>query len=148
MRRWTLSLALALMACSGTKNPGPVGQLDLREYLPPEFKTGGVPDTAYHVRFKLGPDSALIDVSWTPLQNGKARLLGDIKAELVEPVKYDSLRIGEIGNLINIGTKDEPVESATMKIRWFKTWLTRPRAGVTNFQFDAKGRRAVTPERR
>jgi hypothetical protein len=149
MRRWTFSLAVAVMACSGTKKPGPLGQpIDLRDYLPPELKTGGVSvDTAYHQRLKVGPDSALIEVTWTPLQNGKARLLGEVKAELLEPVKYDSLRIGEIGNLINIGSKMEPVESAALKVRWFKTWFTRPRAGYTDFQFDAKGRRMITPER-
>jgi hypothetical protein len=67
---------------------------------------------------------------------------------LLEPVKYDSLTIGGIGNLKNVGTKTDPVESASMKITWFKTWLTRSKSGVADFEFDARGRRMVTAERR
>ena len=148
MRSLLVSLAFALTACSGTRSPGPLGQpLDLKEYLPEALKTG-VPDTAFHHRLKVGPDSALIEVTWTPFVNGRNRLLGEVRAQLLEPVKYDSITIGEIGSLQNFGTKSEAVESAGMKIRWFKTWWRRRSSGFTDFEFDAKGRRMVTPERR
>jgi len=149
MRSLMLSLALGLMACSGSKSPGPIGRpLDLRQYLPDSLKTGVVPDSAFRHQLRVGPDSALVEVTWTPLRNGPSRLLGEVSARLVEPVKYDSLTIGDIANLKNVGTKTDPVESASMKIRWFKTWLTRPRTGVADFEFDAKGRRMTTAERR
>lgn len=149
MRSLTLSLAFALMACSRSKSPGPIGRpLDLRQYLPDSLKAGVVPDSAFRHQLRVGPDSALVEVTWTLLRNGPSRLLGEVSARLVEPVKYDSLTIGDIGDLKNVGTKTDPVESANMKITWFKTWLARSKRGITDFQFDAKGRRMVTAERR
>ena len=149
MRSLTLSLAFALVACSRSKAPGPIGQpLDLRQYLPDSLKAGVVPDSAFRHHLRVGPDSALVEVTWTSLRNGPSRLLGEVRARLVEPVKYDSLTIGGIGDLKNVGTKTDPVESATMKITWFKTWFTRRRTGAADFEFDARGRRMVTAERR
>jgi hypothetical protein len=149
MRSLTLSLAFVLLGCSGKKSAGPIGQpLDLRVYLPDSLKAGGVADSAFRHQMKVGPDSALVEVTWTPLRHGSSRVLSEVRARLLEPVKYDSITIGEIGNLQNVGTKTDPVESAGMKIRWFKTWLTRPRTGVADFEFDARGRRMVKAERR
>jgi len=149
MRSLTLLLALAVIACSGKKSPGPISKpIDLRQYLPDSLKAGLVPDSAFRHQLRVGPDSALVEVTWTLLRNGPSRLLGEVSARLVEPVKYDSITIGDIGNLKNVGTKTEPVESADMKIRWFKTWFTRRRTGAADFEFDAKGRRMITAERR
>lgn len=147
MRKWTIVLAAGLAACSGNMKPGPIGQtLDLRQYLPDTLRTPATPpDTTYQDEIVVGPDSARVELTWTAFRHGPGRFVATVSARLLQPVHYDSISIGQVSELKNVGTKFEPVESAKIGIGWYKKKLFVHRSGVTPFRFDANGARTVWP---
>ena len=140
-------LAAGLAACSGQMTPGPVGKaVDLREYLPDTLRTPEVPpDTTYRAEIVVGPDSAHVELAWAAFRRGPSRLLANVSARLIKPVRYDSITLGRVSELINVASKFEPVESARIEVGWYKKKLFVHRSGVTPFRFDANGRRTIWP---
>lgn len=143
MRVWFAALAVALAACSGQKEAGPIGQtIDLRQYLPDSLRAIALTasDSTFHRQIRVGPDSAPVDLVWTRFRHGPGRYLGTVGAQLLAPVHYDSLTIGKLSHLGNVGTKDTVIASATVRVEWFKTTLFVHRAGGVDFGFTGRGR--------
>ena len=145
MRKWTFVFAVALAACSGKMPPGPTGRpMELRKYLPDSLKTAPFPpDSTYRQEIVVGPDSARVELTWTTFRHGTGWYLSSISARLVQPVRYDSLTLGEVSELTNIGSKPQPIESAKIGVLWFKTRFFAHTSGVTPFAFGANGRRVT-----
>ena len=148
MRRRMLASAVLLIACSGELQPGPMGKpLDMREYLPDSLRSQAAvkPDTTFRAQIVVGPDSAQVEIEWAAFRLTSGRYLASVSARSLAPAKLDSLRLGAVSDLINVGSKTAPVESAKIEVRWFKHSLLRHRAGATIFGFDALGRRIIAP---
>ena len=147
MRTWTmLATAFALAACSGRTDPGPIGAtVDLRRYLPAQLQTTTAADSTYRRRIALGPDSARIEMTWTTFRHDSGHYLDDVSARLVARVSYDSIRLGQVSDLRNAGSKFVPAEAARIRLRWYKTSFFRHASGEADFGFDAIGRHTLEP---
>jgi hypothetical protein len=142
----TLALAFALTACSGRTDAGPIGApVELRRYLPEDLQPITSADSTFSRRIRIGPDSAQIEMTWTTFRHDSGHYLNDVTARLLEPVPYDSIRLGQVSDLRNAGSKFVPVEEARLRVRWFKTSFLRHTSGESDFQFDAVGRRLIRP---
>ena len=147
MRYSTIVLAAGLAACSGELKPGPVGHaVDMLQYLPDTLRTPSIPpDTTFKQEIVVGPDSARVELTWTRFRRGPGLYLASISARLLQPVRYDSISLGEVSELQNTSTKFRPTESARIAVGWYKKRFLVHRSGVTPFRFDAGGRRIVWP---
>lgn len=149
MRKWMVALTAAFVGCSsGRTEAGAIGQaLDLRQYLPDTLRATTAPaaDSTFKQEIPVGPDSARVEMVWTTYQHGSGRFLSTISARLIAPVQYDSLRLGNLSNLKNSGTKFRPVESTSAQVLWFKRTMFGRKSGVMNFGFDAAGVRMIGP---
>jgi len=145
MRQWTIALAAALAACSSQTKPGTIGQsFDLRQYLPDTLRSTVQPaESTFRQEIPVGPNSAKVELTWTTFRHGSGRYLATISARLLEATPYDSLTLGAVSELANVGSKFEPTESAKIGVGWFKKTLFVHRSGLTPFEFDAQGRRTV-----
>ena len=136
---------LALLACGGSEQLRPIGEnIDLRHFLPDslQFITPAAGDTVFHRRLTVGPDSARVEVRWQSAQHGGGRYLTALSALVVGASPYDSLTVGDVADLVNVGSKTKPIESAKVRIGWFKSG---GRAGRVDFTFDATGKHLVGP---
>jgi hypothetical protein len=147
MRKWILPFAIVLGACSGQLPPGPAGKpMELRQYLPDSLRTGPVtPDSTFKHEIVVGPDSARVELTWTTFKHGTGLFLSNVSARLVQPVRYDSLTLYDVSELKNIGSKVQTIESAKVRVAWYKTRFFSHSSGVTPFDFGANGRRVVYP---
>ncbi|HSQ31278.1 MAG TPA: hypothetical protein VLN49_15565, partial [Gemmatimonadaceae bacterium] len=102
-------------------------------------------DSTFQQEVAVGPNKARVELTWITFRHGSGRYLASVSARLVDPVRYDSLVIGPVSELRNVGTKFDPSESAKLSVDWFKKTFFVHRSGVTPFQFDAQGRRTVWP---
>jgi len=137
----TMILGLAISACSGTTGPGPIGSpVDLRRYLPDSLRSETAPDSAYRQRISVGPDSAPVELSWTTFQHESGRYLTSVTGRLLAAAPYDSITLGTVSDLRNVGSKFQQVESGTIQVRWFKSAFMRHTSGTEGFTFDALGR--------
>jgi hypothetical protein len=138
-------------ACSSRDIPaGPIGEaMDLRALLPTGLRDAArsTPDTTYSQRLSVGPDSAAVELVWTAFGVGTGRYLATLTARLIAPASYDSVRLGDVA-VENAGSKFDPVEAATIDLRWFKRSIGLRRSGATRFRFEAIGRRIVGPQER
>lgn len=143
----TLAVAFALVACSGGRtNPGPIGApVDLRHYLPEDLQPITAADSTFIRRVSLGPDSAKIEMTWTTFRHDSGHYLNNVSARLLTPVPYDSIRLGQVSDLRNAGSKFVPAEAAKLRMRWFKTSFLRRMSGESDFEFDAIGRYVLRP---
>jgi hypothetical protein len=144
MRACMAILGVALAACSGRMEPGPIGQpLDLRQYLPDSLRLGtpGVVDSTYRHQISVGPDSARVELSWTAFQHGSGRYLATIAARLLAEARYDSLKLVDPSDLQNSGSKWEADESAKVRVVWFKKGPLGVKSGAVKFWFSATGKR-------
>jgi len=147
MRSWTtLALALALSGCSGRTDAGPLGgPVDVRRYLPDSLQTITAADSTFRRRIGVGPDSAQVEMTWTTFRHDSGHYLNSVSARLLEPVSYDSIRLGQVSDLRNAGSKFVPAEAAKIRMRWFKTSFLRHTSGEADFAFDAIGRYTIEP---
>lgn len=147
MRTLCVVLVAALAACSNQMKPGAIGEtVDLRQYLPDTLQTVAFsPESTFRQMIVVGPDSARVELTWTTFRHGPGRYLANVSARLLAPVPYDSLSLGQVSELENVGSKFEPSESAKIGVAWFKKTLLVHRAGLTPFVFDAQGRRTIWP---
>lgn len=146
MRPHTALAFLALAACSGRTEPGPIGApLELRQYLPDSLRTATstTVDSTYRRLIRVGPDSARVELSWTAYEHGSGRFLGTIAGRLLDRAPYDSLALRDLSNLKNEGSKLVQVEGARMRVAWFKKGIFGHRTGAVNFWFNAGGRSIV-----
>jgi hypothetical protein len=140
----TIILGLAITACSGKAAPGPLGSpVDLRRALPDSLRSETAPDSVYHQRIAVGPDSARVELSWTTFQHGSGRYLASVSGRLLAVAPYDSLTLGAVSDLRNVGSKFEHVESGKIQVRWFKSAFMRDTSGTIGFTFDGLGRGGV-----
>lgn len=148
MRLLPLMMAVAVAACSGTTKAGPIGQpINLRSYLPDSLQTkepGGT-DSSFRQKMIAGPDSAQVELSWTSYRHGSGQYLADVRGQLLADVRYDSLRLVDVSDLENRGSKAAADESARIRVRWWKRGLTGMKTGAMNFQFTATGHSLVGP---
>ena len=143
MRWLTVVSVVLLAACSGTLPPGPMGQpLDMREYLPDTARSG-TPDSTFRAQLKLGPDSTSVEMEWATFRHTTGRYVSTLSGRTLTPSRLDSVRIGNVSSLQNMGTKTEPIESGTVQLLWFKHTLLWHSSGAKNFGFDALGRRTI-----
>jgi len=143
-----LVLLMATIACSGKTDAGPIGApIDMRPFLPESLRTvtAGLPDSAFTHVVKLGSDSAQVEATWKSVRHGPGRYLTEVHARLLSAAPYDSLSIGPVAELHNVGTKSEPVEAGTVRLNWFKESAADQKRGSINLEFDAVGRRLVRP---
>jgi hypothetical protein len=141
-----VAFALALTACSGRTDPGPIGApVDLRHFLPESLQVITSPDSTFRRPIRLGPDSAQLEMIWTTFRHDSGHYLNNVSAQLLAPVPYDSIRLGQTSDLRNAGTKFVPAEAAKIRLRWFKTSFLRHMSGEADFGFDAIGRHTVEP---
>jgi hypothetical protein len=150
MRISALSLIAMLAGCS-RMDSGPIGPpLNLRQYLPDSLRSATVPagDSTFRQQILLGPGNARVEVTWTAFRHGDGRYLSTVSASLIARASYDSITLGALSDLRNVGSKFQPIESATVKIGWFRKALLGQRAAVTDFQFGADGRHFVRSNRR
>jgi hypothetical protein len=146
MHRLTLTFIAMLAGCN-RMDPGPIGKpLDLRQYLPDSLRSASArgDDSTFRHQIVLGPGNARIEMTWMSFRHGAGRYLSTVSARLGARASYDSITIGEPSELRNVGSKFRPIESATVRIGWFRRTVLGQRAGVTNFQFGADGRRFIT----
>ena len=111
MRRGALVTILAVTACSGSTNAGPIGAaLDLRQYLPDSLRASasGTVDSTFRQVIRVGPDSAQVEVTWSAFQNGPGRYLASLSARLLAAAPYDSLSVRDLDELKNAGSKFIP----------------------------------------
>jgi hypothetical protein len=144
MRACMAILGVALAACSGRMEPGPIGQpLDLRQYLPDSLKASspGSVDSTYRQPVSLGPDSARVELSWTAFQHGSGHYLATITARLLTEARYDSLKLVDPSDLQNSGSKWQADESAKVRLVWFKKGPLGLKSGALRFWFSATGKR-------
>jgi hypothetical protein len=140
-------LGLTLLACSGRTEAGPVGQsIDLRRFLPDSLRTSTGGDSTFRKEMPVGPEGAPVEMVWTTFQRDSGRYLASVAAQLQAPAPYDSLTMGEVSNLRNVGTKFVPVEGAKVRVSWFGRRLFRHIQGSTTFGFDAAGRHTIEPD--
>jgi len=145
--RITAVLGLALLACTARTDAGPIGQaLDLRQYLPDSLRTNAGDDSTFRKQMRLGSDSAPVEMTWTTFRHGSGQYLGTVTARLVAAARYDSLTVGEVSSLRNVGTKFVPTEGAKVRVSWFGRRFFRPVHGSTTFGFDAAGRHTIEPD--
>ena len=147
MRKWSLAFAVVLAACSGELAPGPAGKpIELRQYLPDSLRTGPAePDSTYKHEIVVGPDSARVELTWNTFRHGTGLFLSNVSARLVQPVHYDSVTLYDVSDLKNIGSKVATIESAKVRIAWYKTRFFSHKSGATPFDFGANGKRVVYP---
>lgn len=144
----TLAVAFALVACSGRTDPGPIGApVELRQYLPADLQPITSTDSTFRWRISIGPDSAQVEMTWTTFRHDSGHYLNNVIAKLLLPVPYDSIRLGQVSDVRNAGSKFVPAESAKLRMRWFKTSFLRHSSGEADFEFDAIGRHSVQPLR-
>jgi len=146
--RPTLVLLMAIVACSGKTDAGPIGEpIDMRQFLPESLLTvtTGMPDSAFRHEVKIGSDSARVEATWKSVRHGPGLYLTDVRARLLSAAPYDSLRIGPVSSLQNVGTKSAPVEAAAVRLSWFKKAAAEQKQGSISLEFDAAGRRLVRP---
>lgn len=152
MRPWMMVLAVVVSACAGTTPAGPIGQpMELRLYLPDSLRvnTAAAADSTFHRQIRVGPDSALVELTWTAFQHGTGRYLGTIAGRLLASAPYDSLTLRDVTELKNSGSRWVPVESAKIRVAWFKKRLFGRKSGATTFWFTAAGMNVVgLPESR
>jgi hypothetical protein len=140
----TIMLGLAITACSGKSAPGPLGSpVDLRGALPDSLQSETAPDSVYHQRITVGPDSAAVELSWTMFQHGSGRYLASVSGRLLAVAPYDSITLGGVSRLRNVGSKFEHVESGKIQVRWFKSAFMHDTSGSIGFTFDALGRGGI-----
>ena len=141
MRKYLGMLCVAAAACGKTE-PGPIGSVELRHYLPEQLRTSnpGTHDSTYRATIRVGPDSAPVEMAWTVFQHDSGRFLGSIAARLEKRVPYDSLVLGGVSRLDNRGTKWAALESGNIDIVWYKKRLLWTRGGKTTFLFTAGGK--------
>ena len=146
MRRLVI-LVTALAACRGQTQPGPIGKpLELRQYLPDSLRSAtSSADSTFRQEIPVGPDSARVELVWNTFQHDSGRFLAELSARLVAPVRYDSLTLGNISGLQNVGTKTRPIESANVQVGWFRRAGLGHESGVMNFGFGGDGRRMIGP---
>ncbi|MFL5619062.1 MAG: hypothetical protein ACJ79A_11815 [Gemmatimonadaceae bacterium] len=94
---------------------------------------------------RLGPDSAPVEMTWTTFRRGSGRYLGALTAQLLAPARYDSITVGDVSSLRNVGTKFVPTEGAKVQVSWFGRRLLRHVQGSTTFGFDAAGKHTIEP---
>lgn len=143
MRAWMTILGVALAACSGRMEPGPIGQpLDLRQYLPDSLRASppGSVDSTYRQQISLGPDSARVELAWTAFQHGSGRYLATVGARLLTQARYDSLKLVDPSDLQNSGSKWVADESAKVRVVWFKKGPLGVKSGAVRFWFSATGK--------
>ncbi len=152
MRPWMIVLPFVVSACAGTTPAGPIGQpMELRQYLPDSLRasTASGGDSTFHRQIRVGPDSALVELTWTAFQHGTGRYLGTIAGRLLANARYDSLTLRDVTELKNSGSRWVPVESAKIRVAWFKKRLFGRKSGATTFWFTAAGMNVVgLPESR
>jgi hypothetical protein len=139
---------LVLAACSKSVPAGPMGEpIELRQYLPESLRLRATEaaDSSFRQLVAVGPDSAAVEVVWSSFAHDSGRYLATISARLVRPAPYDSLRLGAVVNLTNVGSRWKPIESGTTQILWYKGRSIFHRRGVIDFGFDAAGRRTLGP---
>lgn len=140
----TIILGLAITACTGSAAPGPLGSpVDLSQALPDSLRSETAPDSVYHQRITVGPDSAPVELSWTTFQHGSGRYLKSVAASLLAAAPYDSITLGTVSHLRNVGSKFEHVESGKIQVQWFKSSFRRHTSGALGFTFDALGRGGI-----
>lgn len=148
MRSRTVALlGLTLLACSGRTDAGPIGQpIDLRRYLPDSLRTGTGADSTFRQKVPIGPEKAPVEMVWTTFQRDSGRYLATVAAQLPAPAPYDSIKVGEVSSLQNVGSKFVPIEGGKVRVRWFGRRLFRRVQGSTTFGFDASGRHTIEPD--
>ena len=140
-------LVLALLACSGRTEAGPIGQpIDLRRYLPDSLRTSTGHDSTFRQEVPIGPESAPVEVVWTTFQRDPGRYLATVSAQLRAPAPYDSITVGNVSSLRNVGSKFVPIEGGSVRVSWFGRRLFRRIQGSTTFGFDAAGRHTIEPD--
>ena len=145
--RIAVVLCLALLACSGRTEAGPIGQpLDLRQYLPDSLRTSTGTDSTYRKQLKVGPDSAPVEMTWTTFRRDSGHYLGTVAAQLLARAPYDSITVGGVSSVRNVGTKFVPTEGAKVRVSWFGSRFFRPIRGSTTFGFDGVGRHTIEPD--
>jgi hypothetical protein len=139
-----MALGLAITACTGSASPGPIGTpVDVRRFLPDSLRSETAPGSVYHQRITVGPDSVPVELSWTTFQHGPGRYLATVSGRLPAAAPYDSITLGAISDLQNVGSKFEEIESSRIQVRWFKSAFMRHSSGAAGFTFDALGRGRV-----
>ena len=147
MRRLLLLASVVFfVACTGELQPGPTGHpVDMRQYLPDSLtkasQAGAKPDSSFRGSLKVGPDSAPVELEWATFRLTTGRYLASVSGRLLAPAKLDSIRLGAVSNLVNVGSKFDPIESATIEVYWFRHTLLWHRSGRASFGFDAAGNR-------
>ena len=140
----TMALGLAITACTGSAAPGPLGSpVDLRRSLPDSLRSETAPDSVYHQRIAVGPDRAPVELSLTTFRHGSGRYLASVAGRLLATAPYDSITLGKVSDLRNVGSQFEEIESGRIQVRWFKSSFMRHTAGTSGFTFDALGRGGV-----
>ena len=146
-RTAALLVGLTLTACSGRTDAGPIGQpIDLRRYLPDSLRTSTGRDSTFRQEVPIGPEGAPVEMSWTTFQRDAGRYLATVAAQLRAPAPYDSIKVGEVSDLRNVGSKFVPIEGGKVRVRWFGRRLFRRVQGSTTFGFDAAGRHTIEPD--
>jgi hypothetical protein len=148
MRSRTAALfGLALLACSGRTEAGPIGQpIDLRRFLPDSLRAATGPDSNFRQEVPIGPESAPVEIVWTTFPRDSGRYLATVAAQLRAPAPYDSITIGNVSSLRNVGTKFVPIEGGKVRVSWFGHRLFNRLQGSTTFGFDAAGRHTIEPD--
>ena len=149
MHRVVLGIVVALLtACTGQVAPGPIGRpLDMKQFLPDSLRpeSAATPDSTFRQTIPVGPDSAQVEMVWKTFRHTTGRYVASISAELKGPAKFDSLLLANVSSLKNSGTKEAPVEAATVQVFWFRHTLLWHKAGAMNFGFDGAGGRTIGP---
>lgn len=140
-------LGLTLLACSGRTEAGPIGQpIDLRRFLPDSLRAGTGHDSTFRQEVPIGPEGAPVEMVWTTFQRDSGRYLATVSAQLRAPAPYDSIRVGNVSSLRNVGSKFVPIEGGRVRVSWFGRRFFRRVQGSTTFGFDASGRNAIEPD--
>jgi hypothetical protein len=69
--------------------------------------------------------------------------LASVTGRLLEAAPYDSITLGAVSDLRNVGSKFEQIESGKIQVRWFKSSFMRHSSGASGFTFDAEGKGGV-----
>lgn len=128
--------------CARRIQPGRIKASDMRQHLSAEvlkFETKPSFLKYYSQQIRVGPESALITITWSALDLAEGKYLRLITASLDAPVSYDLLDVSEPTKPVNIGTDVPKREMSSVTISWSKKHFLSQELGTSVFQFSADG---------
>jgi hypothetical protein len=139
-----LCCSILLFACgstSPTAPKGPIGNFDLRSYLPADVKARAPADASapeYKAQVDVGEPAAKVLIRWRVFKDGQSAYVISASFDVLEEAKGVELKTS-VGEPINTGSRDAVVAAHPVLVTWSSPGITASKSGTLSGTIVATG---------